>query len=230
MIGAAAAFAVPSVPSVLAAPPMLKTIYTEDEPVLWGPFKDRDDEELEALEAMSQRPDSGRLLASGTRVIDLVVGDGREPVPGDRIYCIYKVWANGFRAGPAVDWTYFDGRPYDWTLGQPTDRIPSGVDAAIVGMREGGWRRMVVPAAYLELGGLRRINPIKGGGRFTPAKAGLVIQPGAAAYFDLIMLDGGSGRCDNLLRPKGVSVEDARKRRSKLCLPGDVRVDGVRLV
>lgn len=86
-----------------------------------------------------------------------------------------------------------DGRPYDWVLGQPTDRIPAPVDAAVSGMREGGWRRLVVPDAYGSAG-LRKVSPVRGGGRFTPPKAGYAVRPSAPAYFDLIMLDGGSGR------------------------------------
>ena len=96
-------------------------------------------------------------------------------------------------------------------------------------MREGGWRRLVVPSAYGSAG-LRRVNPLKGGGRYTPPKAGFVIRPEAVAYFDLIMLDGGSGRCDKLLRPAGVSEQAAQKLRSRLCLPEDMRTDGLRLV
>jgi len=96
-------------------------------------------------------------------------------------------------------------------------------------MREGGWRRLVVPAAYGEVG-LRRINYLKGGGRYTPAKAGFAIRPQEVAYFDLVMLDGGSGRCDRLLRPQGVAEADATRLRSKLCMPGDVSTDGPRLV
>ena len=70
----------------------------------------------------------------------------------------------------------------------------------------------------------------RAGGRYTPSKAGFVIRPNAIAYFDLILVDGGSGRCDALLRPEGMSEEQARRRRSKLCLPEDVYEDGVRLV
>lgn len=196
------------------------------------------------------------------------------------------MWAGGFRAGPVADWTYYDGRPYGWTLGTATDRaprcgehvpvpecrraafpivltpyrhtassgrctnapntlhalpssdphlgtqerIPAPVDEAVrAGMREGGWRRLVVPAAYGEVG-LRRINYLKGGGRYTPAKAGFAIRPQEVAYFDLVMLDGGSGRCDRLLRPQGVAEADATRLRSKLCMPGDVSTDGPRLV
>ena len=56
-----------------------------------------------------------------------------------------------------------------------------------------------------------------GKSRFTGLKAPLVIQSNAPAYFDIIMLDGGSGRCESLLRPPGVSEKDARKLKSMTC-------------
>ena len=86
-----------------------------------------------------------------------------------------------------------------------------------------------MPAAYGDAG-LRKINPLKGGGRYTPPKAGFVIKPNAVAYVDVIMLDGGSGRCAELLAPVGLSPEEARKRRSRLCLPEDLRIDDLRIV
>ena len=177
-----------------AGPPMMKTKYTEDASfVAWGPLKGLSDDEIDALEALSMHPEAGIELPSGTRVIDLVVGTGPEPKRGDRVYCSYKVWAKGFRAGPVSDWTYLDARPYDWRLGEPTDRMPPAFDEGVAGMREGGWRRLVVPQGY-GAAGLRKINPLKGGGRYTPPKAGYAIKPNTIAYVDLIMIDGGSGR------------------------------------
>lgn len=187
--------------------------------VRWGPLKDLTNAAIEELDALSRDASAGRVLPSGVRVIDLVEGSGREPRRGERVYTTYKVWAGGFRSGPVVEWSYIDGRPYAWTLGQPTDRIPTGADEGVMGMREGGWRRLVVPNAYGSAG-LRRITPVRGGGRVTPPKAGFTIAPGADAFFDLILVDGGSGRCDELLNPAGMSEEQAAKLRSLTCLPG----------
>uniref|UniRef100_A0A7S3TD82 S1 motif domain-containing protein n=1 Tax=Emiliania huxleyi TaxID=2903 RepID=A0A7S3TD82_EMIHU len=95
------------------------------EPVVpWGPFKGLEEGDIDALEAASLAPDAGYTLPCGSRVIDLVVGTGPQPRRGDVVYCQYKVWAGGFRAGPVADWTYYDGRPYGWTLGTATDREP----------------------------------------------------------------------------------------------------------
>ena len=93
---------------------------------------------MDALDEASREPSAGVLLPSGVRVIDMVVGDGPEPAAGKRVYCHYKVWAGGFRAGKVADWSFYDDRPYDWVLGQPTDRLPTGVDEGVRGMREGG--------------------------------------------------------------------------------------------
>ena len=84
-----------------------------------------------------------------------------------------------------------------------------------------GWRRLVVPDAY-GTAGLRRQVPVRGGGRSQPPAAGYVVAPGAFAWFDVILVDAGSGRCDAVLRPAGVSEERAARLRSLTCLPGEV--------
>jgi len=182
--------------------------------VTWGPFQDLSPDDMDRLSEESMKADAGELLASGVRVIDLVEGSGPALSKGTRAYAHYKMWAGGFRSGPVADYSFQDNRPYDWLVGEPTDRIPAGVDEGILGMREGGWRRLVVPAAFGDVG-LRRINygPT---GRYVGAKAPYVLKPGATAYVDLL-LDGGSGRCDTLLRPPDLSERDARKIRSLLC-------------
>ena len=184
--------------------------------VTWGPFKGMSDAELARLDELSKAPNIGAMLtgSSGVRVIDLVLGDGPEPGAGQRVYAHYKIWADGFRSGPVADYSFQENRPYSWVLGTPTDRIPNGIDAGIMGMREGGWRRLVVPNAFDA--GIRRINygPT---GRYVGAKAPYVLRPGATAFVDVILVDGGSGRCDSILRPAGMSEKDANKRRSLLC-------------
>ena len=104
----------------------------------WGPLAQMTEAQMDALDEASREPSAGVLLPSGVRVIDMVVGDGPEPAAGKRVYCHYKVWAGGFRAGKVADWSFYDDRPYDWVLGQPTDRLPTGVDEGVRGMREGG--------------------------------------------------------------------------------------------
>ena len=93
--------------------------------------------------------------------------------------------------------------------------MPAPIDEGVVGMREGGWRRVYAPNAYGDAG-LRKVS--RGPqGRYVGAKAPLLVQPNAGAYVDLIMMDGGSGRCDSLLNPPGVSAQEAKKLRSLTC-------------
>ena len=183
--------------------------------VTWGPFKGLAQEQIDALDARSREANAGVTLASGVRVIDLVQGDGPLPTRGDRVYCHYKIWADGFREGRAADFTFADNKPYDWILGEPTARIPAGIDEGVVGMREGGWRRLYVPNAFGDAG-LRKVS--RGPqGRYTGAKAPYVVQPQAPAYVDLLMFDGGSGRCERFLRPPGTTESERRKLMSLTC-------------
>jgi len=151
-----------------------------------------------------------------------VKGSGPEPQKGTKVYVHYKIWANGFRNGPVADFSYLDGRPYSWFLGYSNERIPPLVDESMAGMREGGWRRLVVPNAYPE--GLKRINRLQGGARYTPPKAGYVVKPGAFAFFDIILMDGGSGRCDTLLNPPNESEEARSRLRTMNCIEEEVKV------
>ena len=169
----------------------------------WGPLAQMTEAQMDALDEASREPSAGVLLPSGVRVIDMVVGDGPEPAAGKRVYCHYKVWAGGFRAGKVADWSFYDDRPYDWVLGQPTDRLPTGVDEGVRGMREGGeapfepgswnrradprtrappgWRRMVVPAAYGDTG-LKKVNIGVGKKRYTGLKVCDRIGLGSAEH------------------------------------------------
>jgi len=180
--------------------------------------------ELDGLDALSQRPLAGFVLPSGVRVIDLVVGSGPQPAKGSTVYCGFTVWSGGFRSGQAADLSFLDQRPYDWVLGTPTDRMPPGADLGAQGMREGGWRRLIIPAAlaYGEKG-LRKTGRRPAGldgatEAYRSDRAGYAVKPNSDVYFDLRMLDGGSGRCDRLLRPPGMKLEDARKLRSPTCV------------
>ena len=212
-LAAAASFPLTSLPAPAAQNPKTAAMR-----VAWGPFKDLSPEQMDALGESSKAPDAGTLLPSGVRVIDLVVGSGPEPERGDRVYVHYKLWANGFRAQAPADISFLDNRPYDWVLGSPTDRMPPGADEGVLGMREGGWRRVVVPGrlAFGEAG-LKRGKRGIGGVWSSGPKAPYAIEPMADAYYDFIMFDGGSGRCAKFLRPPDVSETAARKLKSLTC-------------
>ena len=204
-------------------------------------------EELEALDMWS-RTAVGRTLPNGVRIIDVVEGTGPQPAKGTKVYCHFKVWANGFRAGVPADSSFQQARVYEWVLGEPTDRIPIGADEGVQGMREGAWRRMVIPAklAYAEDGLL-----MKGvGGRKSNVYA---VKPDTDVYFDVRMVDGGeliahraillvptrphvtamqtihlsarvplagSGKCESLLHPPGVSDAVSLRLKSISCVRG----------
>ena len=160
-------------------------------------------EEALKLEAWS-RTAEGTLLPSGVRVIDVLEGTGPTPSKGDRVYIHYKIYSKAFDSGEPVDASYFRTRPVDFVLGSPgaplerastappMPAVLAGVDLGVTGMREGGWRRLVVPAS-LAYGddGLR-------------TKSSRQIKPGESAFVDVRLMDGGSGRCDAILRGQGM--------------------------
>ena len=184
--------------------------------VTWGPFKDLSVADMEALGLLSREPTSGKLLPSGTRVIDLVAGPGPVPAAGDHVYIHYKVWPKGFRSGKAQA-CHSLGSSFEFVLGEgPTERLPAALSEAVIGMAEGGWRRVVLPDGYGDAG-LRRISRDPFGRRYVGAKAPFVMQPHEPAYIDLVLVDGGSGRCSSILHPPGVSDKDARKIKSLTC-------------
>mmetsp|Transcript_12594 Transcript_12594/g.39777 ORF Transcript_12594/g.39777 Transcript_12594/m.39777 type:complete len:229 (-) Transcript_12594:99-785(-) len=172
----------------------------------------------EELRAASRLPEAGVLRPSGLRVIDLVEGDGPLPALGDRVYVHIKVWGSSFDAGePAYATWAADGRPSMWFLGEPsavvvgppyvpTTTVPAGIDEGVLGMREGGWRRLVVPAsAAYGAEGLPR-----------PGGRGLFkVPPNSPIFVDLRLVDGGGGGCDRLLRLQGLP-------KSISCIPGKI--------
>ena len=150
----------------------------------------------------------GVLLPSGVRVIDMQVGEGPLPAKGERVWCHFKAWPRGFRSGPPADSSFLNTRPYDWALGNGGDgRLPAGADEGAVGMREGGWRRLVIPAklAYGEAG-------------LPTGRGAYLINPNEDVYFELNMVDGGSGKCvrtlatEGYLRPFGLGLGAVRVR------------------
>ena len=166
-------------------------------------------EEMDARDLWSRTGEpKGVLLPSGVRVIDMEEGTGPLPAKGARVWCHFKAWTKNFRSGQPADSSFLNTRPYDWVLGSGgTARLPAGVDEGAVGMREGGWRRLVIPAklAYGEQG-------LKFGKTDT-----YLVAPNQDVYFELNMVDGGSGKCVRTLQPEGVSEVGQRRLRSISC-------------
>eukprot|EP00931_Biecheleriopsis_adriatica_P086503 TRINITY_DN61166_c0_g1_i1.p1 TRINITY_DN61166_c0_g1~~TRINITY_DN61166_c0_g1_i1.p1 ORF type:complete len:231 (+),score=25.00 TRINITY_DN61166_c0_g1_i1:71-763(+) len=141
--------------------------------------------ELSDLEKKS-RSLEGVPLPSGVRVIDLVPGDGPEATDGQQVFINYKFWRTRFDDGTPVDSTFLRGKgPEKHVVGSPSDRVFEGLDAGIKGMREGGWRRLIVPPA-LGFG--------KNGYTYNP-QSSKSVPPGSTLYVDVRLVDAGSGRC-----------------------------------
>jgi FKBP-type peptidyl-prolyl cis-trans isomerase FkpA len=107
-------------------------------------------------------------------VEDLVVGQGAEATPGSRVTVHYTGWTYDHalpeKKGAAFDSSRKSGQPFSFVLGQ--QQVIAGWDQGVTGMKVGGQRRLVIPAAlaYGERG------------------AGGVIAPGATLVFDVELL------------------------------------------
>jgi len=109
------------------------------------------------------------------QVTDLVAGTGAEAVAGSRATVHYSGWlydpAQPESKGTPFDSSRDSGRPFTFQLG--AGQVIAGWDQGVQGMKVGGQRRLVIPAAlaYGERG------------------AGGVIPPGATLVFDVELLD-----------------------------------------
>jgi peptidylprolyl isomerase len=101
-------------------------------------------------------PPNERVDPDGLRMTDTTVGTGQEAKAKDRVVVHY--------VGTLEDGTEFDsskkhGRPFEVQIG--VGRVIKGWDRGIVGMREGGHRKLVIPyqLAYGEDGRPPKIPP-----------------------------------------------------------------------
>jgi FKBP-type peptidyl-prolyl cis-trans isomerase len=80
--------------------------------------------------------------ASGLKIQDLVVGTGQEAKSGDNVSVHYTGWLED---GTKFDSSLDRGTPFEFTLG--AGRVIKGWDEGIVGMKVGGKRKLIIPAA-----------------------------------------------------------------------------------
>ena len=109
------------------------------------------------------------------QVRDLVVGQGAEAAPGSKVTVHYSGWlyeqAAPDHKGKAFDSSRESGRPFSFALG--ARQVIAGWDQGVAGMRVGGQRRLVIPAALA----------------YGDQGAGGVIPPKATLVFDVELLE-----------------------------------------
>lgn len=74
-------------------------------------------------------------------ITDLVIGSGKETSRGALLIAQYE----GFLSdGTKFDSSYDKGRPFQFVFG--TGRVIKGWDMGLIGMKEGGKRKLIVPS------------------------------------------------------------------------------------
>lgn len=81
-----------------------------------------------------------RVEEGGLRITDLTVGQGKEAKSGDTIVVHYT---GKLEDGYVFDSSHKRNKPFDVKIG--VGRVIKGWDRGIVGMREGGKRKLVIP-------------------------------------------------------------------------------------
>ena len=75
------------------------------------------------------------------KIIDTLIGQGKESVKGALLLCHYE----GFlEDGSKFDSSYEHGRQFEFVIG--SGRVIKGWDLGLIGMREGGKRTLHIPA------------------------------------------------------------------------------------
>ena len=97
---------------------------------------------------------------SGLQYLDIKEGTGATPQPGQTVQVHYNGWLDDFGdAGRKFDSSLDRGRPLSFAVG--TGKVIKGWDEALLSMKVGGKRRVIIPP---ELGyGSKGIGPIPGG-------------------------------------------------------------------
>ncbi len=118
-------------------------------------------------EQTTQEVDPVRTTESGLMIEDVAMGTGAEAVAGNAVTVDYT--------GTLADGTKFDSsldrnKPFRFVLG--ASKVIKGWDEGVVGMREGGERKLTIPP---ELG-------------YGKAGSGNLIPPDATLFFDIQLL------------------------------------------
>ncbi|MGH8638265.1 MAG: FKBP-type peptidyl-prolyl cis-trans isomerase [Burkholderiales bacterium] len=109
--------------------------------------------------------------ASGLQLEDLVVGSGDAAAAGQHVSVHYTGWLyENDQIGAKFDSSKDRGEPFDFPLG--AGQVIRGWDEGVAGMKVGGTRRLIIPAA---LG-------------YGARGAGGVIPPNATLLFEVDLL------------------------------------------
>ena len=73
-------------------------------------------------------------------ITDIVVGNGKEVTKGALVICHYR---GTLEDGTEFDSSYNHGRPFQTVIG--VGRVIKGWDQGIIGMKEGGRRKLFIP-------------------------------------------------------------------------------------
>ena len=82
---------------------------------------------------------------SGLKYVDLVVGTGKEAANGDSVECHYTLWVADENDGPGqkIQSSKDINRTFSFKVG--SRNLIKGWNEGMVGMKEGGTRRLLVP-------------------------------------------------------------------------------------
>jgi FKBP-type peptidyl-prolyl cis-trans isomerase len=100
-----------------------------------------------ATETPAQQPTEPEIFSkpSGVRYQELVVGTGVEAALGMKLECHYTLWlgdSTGLQKGQFLQSSKDSNQPFTCTLGQG---LINGWSDGMVGMKEGGTRRLFIP-------------------------------------------------------------------------------------
>ncbi|MBM4117515.1 FKBP-type peptidyl-prolyl cis-trans isomerase [bacterium] len=97
----------------------------------------------QAIAKLTEGEGAGKAVlsaASGLQVLDLLVGTGAQPQPGQTCSTHATLWLlDGTKIWSSLD----DGTPFDFTLAG--GQVIRGWDEGVAGMKAGGKRRLAVP-------------------------------------------------------------------------------------
>ena len=99
---------------------------------------------VSATPAMAAAPLEFTKTESGLQIADVKVGTGIEPTAGQTVKVQYTGWLNDFDdLEGKFDSSYERGRPLTFAVG--TGRVIKGWDEALLTMKVGGVRRIIIP-------------------------------------------------------------------------------------